>query len=256
MSNIPQLYQDMMQRSPFAAAMAAQLSNMAHQQKLNAFGYQQAQFNPMALAALSQFKNPMSQGPIQHMTLNELNQSRRGRPPRALNLSGARSRSRSPHSGSSTASGPKSLNTRTSTPSKTNEDEAPSEEEIDETEEDIEIDEIDEDDYVEDLDTSDLNTTSASNNTAKKSRAEDPSSKLTPSPLLPAPVFDFSMQALEMSLYGYLRQSDPMFMGHALSGLRYLVAQQHKNQQLQNKSTQDDQNKQGKFFFFLHWLKF
>lgn len=34
------------------------------------------------------------------------------------------------------------------------------------------------------------------------------------------PAYDFSMQALEMSLYGYLRQTDPMFASHAMSGLR------------------------------------
>ena len=36
----------------------------------------------------------------------------------------------------------------------------------------------------------------------------------------PNPVYDFTMQALEMSLYGYLRQTDPMFASHAISGLR------------------------------------
>ena len=34
------------------------------------------------------------------------------------------------------------------------------------------------------------------------------------------PVYDFTMQALEMSLYGYMRQTDPMFASHAISGLR------------------------------------
>jgi hypothetical protein len=34
------------------------------------------------------------------------------------------------------------------------------------------------------------------------------------------PMFDFTLQALEMSLYGYLRQTDPMFAGHAISGFR------------------------------------
>jgi hypothetical protein len=33
-------------------------------------------------------------------------------------------------------------------------------------------------------------------------------------------VYDFTMQALEMSLYGYLRQTDPSFVGHSISGLR------------------------------------
>lgn len=250
MSNIPQLYQDMMQRSPFAAAMAAaQLSNMA-QHKFGMYGFQ-PQLNPMTFAALSQFKNPMSHGAVQQMTLNEINQTRRGRPPRVVHSNENRSRSRSPHSSSSTTSGPKSLNTRTSTPSKSNEDagEAHSEQDVDDVDEDIEIDEIDEDDYVDDQDNSDLNTTTTSSKSFRKSRPED-LSKLTPPPPPPGPVFDFSLQALEMSLYGYLRQSDPMFMGHALSGLRYLVAaQQHKHHQ--TKSSSDDQNKQGKSLKFI-----
>ncbi|RNA31878.1 hypothetical protein BpHYR1_020540 [Brachionus plicatilis] len=238
MSSIPQIYQDMMQRSsPFAAAMAAaQLSSMAHH-KMNALALH-SQLNPMALAALSHFKNPAS-----HMTLNEMNQTRRGRPPRALNLSENRSRSRSPHSNAS----PKSLNTRTSTPSKSNEDDDAH------TDDDIEIDQIEEDDYVDELDNSDLNTTTTSSKSARRAPLED-ASKLTPPPPPPqAPVYDFSLQALEMSLYGYLRQNDAMFMGHAISGLRYLAAQQQQQlhqQQLQHKlhksSHQDEQSKQGK----------
>lgn len=248
MSNIPQLYQDMMQRSPFAAAMAAaQLSNMA-QQKFGMYGFQ-SQFSPMALAAMSQFKNPLSHGAVQHMTLNEINQTRRGRPPRAVHSTENRSRSRSPHSSSSTTSGPKSLNTRTSTPSKSHEDlgEAQSEQDVDDVDEDIEIDEIDEEDYVDDQENSDLNTTTTSSRSVRKSHAED-LSKLTPPPPPPppGPVYDFSLQALEMSLYGYMRQTDPMFMGHALSGLRYLVSAAHQHKHHQNKSSSDDQNKQGK----------
>ena len=45
------------------------------------------------------------------------------------------------------------------------------------------------------------------------------------------PLYDFTMQALEMSLYGYLRQSDHLFNGHAISGLRFPfigAAQQQK----------------------------
>ena len=34
------------------------------------------------------------------------------------------------------------------------------------------------------------------------------------------PLYDFTLQALEMSLYGYLRQTDPLYVGHAISGIR------------------------------------
>jgi hypothetical protein len=34
------------------------------------------------------------------------------------------------------------------------------------------------------------------------------------------PMYDFTLQALEMSLYGYLRQTDPFFASHAVSGLK------------------------------------
>ena len=43
-------------------------------------------------------------------------------------------------------------------------------------------------------------------------------------------VYDFTLQALEMSLYGYLRQSDPMFASHAISGLRIPPAGFRSNQ--------------------------
>jgi hypothetical protein len=220
----------MMQRSPFAAAVAAaQLNNLAHH-KLNPYQFH-AQFNPVALAALSQFnRNPAP----------SMSQTKRGRPPRRLDMEQNRSRSRSPHSNASTTSGNKSLTTRTSTPSKLEKEEedelVQSEDELDDLEEDVEIDDISEEEELEDAD-SDLNTTATSSKSAKKFK-KDESSKLTPPP---GPVYDFSLQALEMSLYGYLRQTDPTFMGHAISGLRYLVAQQ----QLQSKLAQEEHNKQG-----------
>ena len=52
----------------------------------------------------------------------------------------------------------------------------------------------------------------------KRAQKQSPAEANTPNPA--RPVYDFTMQALEMSLYGYLRQTDPMFVGHAISGLR------------------------------------
>ena len=86
-----------------------------------------------------------------------------------------------------------------------------------------------EDELNEDED--ELNTTAStkSNRTSKsplengqvaKKRAQKSSPVDTNTPNPARPVYDFTMQALEMSLYGYLRQTDPMFVGHAISGLR------------------------------------
>lgn len=58
------------------------------------------------------------------------------------------------------------------------------------------------------------------------------------------PLYDFTMQALEMSLYGYLRQSDHLFNGHAISGLRFpfigAAAQQQKLSSPKVNPTTDD----------------
>ncbi len=98
------------------------------------------------------------------------------------------------------------------------------EEEIDE---DM-LDNIDEEDESQNsIKEEELNTTSSTVMTSKSSRqnrqdfnvqkmteangVHKPSNK---------PVYDFTMQALEMSLYGYLRQTDPKFASHAISGLR------------------------------------
>ena len=74
-------------------------------------------------------------------------------------------------------------------------------------------------------------------------------------------MFDFTLQALEMSLYGYLRQTDPLFNGHAISGLRLpptfnsllQPSFQHQllanNVNINNKFNSDHLNNRGKFSF-------
>lgn len=88
--------------------------------------------------------------------------------------------------------------------------------------------------------------------------------------------FDFTMQALEMSLYGYLRPTESMFAGHAMSGLRCmppnssssplatflqsafnqykLMNSRHSQQQVSPRS--DDQNQSKGKPYTLHLLFF
>ena len=58
------------------------------------------------------------------------------------------------------------------------------------------------------------------------------------------PLYDFTMQALEMSLYGYLRQTDPTFVGHAISGIRSMMTSisNISNTSLKNSNSQSCQS--------------
>ncbi len=108
----------------------------------------------------------------------------------------------------------------------------------------IDEEEIDEDmmEHIEEEEESldsikdeELNTTTSTVMTSKSSRQHQTSNAHSSTGMNGGhkppngPVYDFTMQALEMSLYGYLRQTDPMFASHAISGLRI---PQFKNQML------------------------
>lgn len=95
--------------------------------------------------------------------------------------------------------------------------------------------ELNEDDEYLSKDNEELNTTSSTSKTSSSSAKQNMKKMVSQKNTAlssttnvnnqqqnnPAgPAYDFSMQALEMSLYGYLRQTDPMFASHAMSGLR------------------------------------
>lgn len=113
------------------------------------------------------------------------------------------------------------------------EDEELNEDELDEEENDEDLDEealIDEDEDGQVSTTNSCKSKSRSNKFSKSSLITTKSKSSTmshqsnnlqqPAHQINRPIFDFTLQALEMSLYGYLRQNDPLFAGHAISGLR------------------------------------
>ena len=73
---------------------------------------------------------------------------------------------------------------------------------------------------IEDEEDADLNTTSTSDNYFIKSPMDEGKSKAigVKEDNLNNVIYDFTLQALEASLYGYLRQKDNIYHGHAISG--------------------------------------
>lgn len=136
------------------------------------------------------------------------------------------------------------------------EDEEEEEEEVEHDEDELIEEEVEEEEEGE------LNTTSTSDNYFIKSPVDDGKAKAIgiKEDNLNNVIYDFTLQALEASLYGYLRQKDNIYHGHAISGFMLPSILPDKSQMpVNSKSTpfqmDEDYSNKGEFIFNFNQTK-